>query len=142
MTFRLTPALFVVLLAGCASSEPQNVSYAPVAAQPMTMQAAPLPPPSLPVGEPAPSSSFHATAPAGAQMSTAPMGASMSAMPTEEPLPGSAEAPLENTPAIPATEADIAAGVPTGATNCSTVDGVTLCDAPYDPAVDATHNTN
>lgn len=141
MPFRLTPALFLVLLAGCTSSEPQNVSYAPLAAQP-SMQAATLPPPSLPEGEPAPSSSFHAAAPAGGQMSTAPMGTSMSAMPTEEPLPGSADAPLANAPAIPATEADVAAGVPAGATNCSTVDGVTLCDAPFDPAVDATHNTN
>ncbi|MEQ1942845.1 hypothetical protein ABMA32_10550 [Mesorhizobium sp. VNQ89] len=75
-------------------------------------------------------------------MSKEPMETSMSAMPTEEPLPGSPEAPLANAPALPATEADIAAGVPAGATNCSTLDGVTLCDAPYDPAVDATHNTN
>lgn len=133
MPFRLTPALLVILLAGCTSSEPQNVSYAPLATQPVAMQPAPLPSPSMPQGD---------TAQTSGSLPAATATASMSAWPTEDSLPAAPDAPMVDGQAIPATEPDIAAGVPAGATNCSTVDGVTLCDAPYDPAVDATRNTN
>ncbi|MBX3580755.1 MAG: hypothetical protein KF810_02510 [Rhizobiaceae bacterium] len=133
MTFRLTPALSIILLAGCTSSEPQNVSYAPVAAQPTQMQQAPLPPPSMPT---------VTSEPASGTVPLAPASALMTAAPAETSLPVSPEAPAANTPTVPASDADIAAGVPEGATNCSTVDGVTLCDAPFDPVVDATQNTN
>ena len=40
MTFRLTPVLCVLMLAGCASSEPQSVSYAPPPVQSMSVPAA------------------------------------------------------------------------------------------------------
>jgi len=86
----------ILLLAGCASSEPKNVSYAPIPT------AAPA------VSTPAPEA----------------VAAPSAAYPLAEPSP-----PGEP---IPANESDLAAGVPEGATNCSTVDGVTLCDAPAD----------
>ena len=139
MTFRLTPALSILILAGCASSEPQNVSYAPLAAQPMTMQAATLPPPSLPEGNSAAMSSSLSSGHATTPMPTAPTDASM---PPQDVSPAATDTLAVQGEPLPPSEADIAAGVPTDATNCSTVDGVTLCDAPFDPVVDATHNTN
>jgi len=47
----------------------------------------------------------------------------------------------------PGEAAAEAVAVPPGATNCSTVDGVTLCDAPTDasaedPGTDDPYNTN
>jgi len=139
MTFRMTPALSILLLAGCASSEPQNVSYAPLAAQPMKMQAAPLPAPSLPEGNSAAMSSSLSSDHATTSMPTEPTGAST---PPQDTLPAATDTLAVQGQPVPPSEADIAAGVPTDATNCSTVDGVTLCDAPFDPVVDATHNTN
>lgn len=104
MTFRLTPVLCVLMLAGCASSEPQNVSYAPPPVQSMSVPAA-----------------------------------------SSEPLPALAPppAPFAQDPASP-LDGDAApqAALPPGATNCSTVDEVTLCDAPSDPQVDETPYTN
>lgn len=140
MTFRLTPALCILFLAGCASSEPQNASYAPAAVQPTTMQSATLPPPSSPVVNPAYAAGSQ-PAPATSQPVPA-FPASVSAAPAETSLSAVPEEPRANSEPIPASEADIAAGVPADATNCSTVDGVTLCDAPFDPNADATHNTN
>ena len=92
----------ILLLAGCASSEPKNVSYAPLPGAAPSVQAAPSMAPSMPVSN--------------------PVTASSAAYPLAQPSPFGE--------AIPANESDIAAGVPEGATNCSTVDGVTLCDAP------------
>lgn len=105
MTLRLTPALCVLMLAGCASSsEQQNVSYTPSPAQTMRMPAAP-----------------------------------------SEPLPAPAPppAPFAQDPASP-LDGDAAqqAALPPGATNCRTVDEVTLCDAAHDPLVEETHYTN
>jgi len=99
MLFRL---MTILLLAGCAASEPKNVSYAPLPAAAPSVQAAP------PMAPPIPASDAVA--------------ASSAANPLAETSPFGE--------AIPANESDIAAGVPEGATNCSTVDGVTLCDAP------------
>jgi hypothetical protein len=91
MPLRLTPALCILLLAGCTSSEPQNVSYAPVVEQPATVVGAP-------------------TVPAAYdQMGQTPQGV---------------------------------AGPAVLQPGCSTVDNVTLCDAPSDPSVDETHYTN
>jgi len=98
---RLLVVLSVLLLEGCAASEPKNVSFAPVTAATAPMQAGPALAPS-------------AQAPGAA----ASMLSSPEAMPQGQ--------------TTPASEADIAAGVPSNATNCSTVDGVTLCDAPAD----------
>jgi len=92
----------ILLLAGCASSEPKNVSYAPLPAAAPSVQAAPPMTTSMPASN--------------------AVAASSAAYPLAETSP-----PGEP---IPANESDIAAGVPEGATNCSTVDGVTLCDAP------------
>lgn len=92
----------ILLLAGCAASEPKNVSYAPLPAAAPSVQAAPPRALATPASDAvAASSAVYPLA------ETSPFG---------EP--------------IPANAADIAAGVPAGATNCSTVDGVTLCDAP------------
>ncbi|MBL8576047.1 MAG: hypothetical protein JNK47_02380 [Mesorhizobium sp.] len=132
MTFRLTPALSILLLAGCASSEPQNVSYAPLAAQ-SSMQAATLPRPSFPAGE---------SGPAPATFPPSPAIASRSAVTSDASLATPTVAPSVYRQATPASEADIAAGVPADATNCTTTDGVTLCDAPFDPVVDATQYSN
>ena len=91
MPLRLTPALCILLLAGCTSSEPQNVSYAPVVEQPATVVGAP-------------------TVPAAYDQ----MGQ------TQQGVAG---------PAVLQP-------------SCSTVDNVTLCDAPADPGVDDTLYTN
>lgn len=93
MPFRLTPALCVLVLTGCATPEPQNVAYAPSAAF------MPAPPP---VGPSVPALHDQPANVATDDMSAAPA-----------PQPG-----------------------------CSTVDGVTLCDAPYDPDADDTLYTN
>jgi hypothetical protein len=117
MTFRLTPALCLFLLAGCQSSEPQNASYAPVAATP-SMQAAPLPAPALPASD---------ARLARVPLPAAPATTSMSANPAEPSAPSAYE------PSIPGAAAtEPPAALPPGAANCSTVDGVTLCDAPAD----------
>lgn len=91
MLLRLTPGLCILLLAGCTSSEPQNVSYAPVVQEPAAVVGAPTVPAAYDQAEQAP---LDVAGPAALQ-------------------PG-----------------------------CSTVDNVTLCDAPYDPSVDETLHTN
>ena len=92
MILRPMPALCVFLLAGCTSSEPQNVHYAPVVQEPPTVVGAPTVPAAYDQAGQAPPSGT--AGPAALQ-------------------PG-----------------------------CSTVDNVTLCDAPADPSVDETHYTN
>jgi hypothetical protein len=92
----------ILLLAGCAASEPKNVSYARLPAAAPSVQAGPPMAPSMQASDAMAASS--ATNPLA---ETSPFGDTMHA-----------------------NESEIAAGVPEGATNCSTVDGVTLCDAP------------
>jgi hypothetical protein len=109
MPLRLMSVLCVLLLSGCTSSEPQNASYAPLAAEP-SLQAAPP--------------KAHAASPAP----------ELQNQPTVFPPSDLAELPQSDTAAT--------AVLPPGATNCSTVDGVTLCDAPAesgadDPSADA-----
>lgn len=91
MPLRLTPALCILILAGCTSSEPQNAHYAPVVQEPVAVAGAP-------------------TVPAAYdQVGQAPQAV---------------------------------AGPPAVQPGCSTVDNVTLCDAPSDPSVDETQYTN
>jgi hypothetical protein len=105
MPLRLIPALCIVLLAGCTSSEPQNASYAPLAAAP-SLQATPAAaPPASPASEP-------------------------QNQPTAFPSSDAAGLLQADTAAAPVLTSD--------GTKCSTVDGVTLCDAPADSGTDDT----
>jgi hypothetical protein len=113
MPFRLMPALCILLLAGCASSEPQDASYASVSATP--------PPQSAPV---ALAPALHATHAAHA------------VLPAPQPQNQPTEFPPSDPAGAPQADAAATAVLPPGATNCSTVDGVTLCDAPSDSIAD------
>jgi len=127
MQLRLMSVIGILLLAGCASSEPQNVSYAPLAAAVPAAPAAGVvaPPPidaaRMPVASAAP---LSAASPASLN-APAPVDASAPVVP---------KALQDQTGLMPPTGdgAVPAAVLPPGATNCSTVDGVTLCDAPAD----------
>lgn len=112
MPFRLILALCLLILAGCTSSEPQKASYAPASAAP-PQQSAPIAaaPPALQAAPVA-----HAVSPAQLLQNQP------TALPPSDPA---------GTP-----QADTTAVLPPGATNCSTVDGVTLCDAPADSGAD------
>ena len=92
MILRPMSALCILILAGCTSSEPQTVTYAP-----LVDAAAPMP---APLPDPAPHDQAGQFPPGDAELATAYQ-------------PG-----------------------------CSTVDNVTLCDAPADPSVDDTLYTN
>jgi len=136
MTLRLTPALCILVLAGCTSSEPHNASYAPLPDQaapaPMTMP----PPPPAPAlqGQPG---QFPVNG-----IATAPQPApALQGQPGQVPVNGIAipppgPAPQGQVGQIP--QDGIAAATP----GCHTVDNVTLCDAPSDPSVDETQYTN
>ena len=102
MPLRLIPALCIVLLAGCTSSEPQNASYAPLAAAP-SLQATPA---------------------------AAPPASELQNQPTAFPSSDAAGLLQADTAATPVLTSD--------ATKCSTVDGVTLCDAPAGSGTDDT----
>ncbi len=119
MPRRPISVLFVLLLAGCASSEPENVSYAPLATAPVP-QAVQTAPTQVPQAAPPPS--LQAAAPA------VPMAPAQPELPDQP-----AALPPPDMAGLPATETQPAANLPPGATNCSTVDGVTLCDAAVDP---------
>ena len=120
MPLRLMPALCVLLLAGCTSSEPQNASYAPLATAP-SLQAAPV----------AAAPALQATPTVVPAISPV---SELQSQPTAFPPPDSTGLPRADTAS--------AAILPPGATNCSTVDGVTLCDAPADPSTDDAQYTN
>lgn len=120
MPLRLMPALSVLLLAGCTSSEPQNAAYAPLAPAP-SMQAAPV-----------------ASAPA---LQAAPA-VTPAAPPVPELQSQQTAFPPSDPAGLPQADTAAAAILPPGATNCSTVDGVTLCDAPADPSTDDAQYTN
>lgn len=150
MTFRLTPALCIFVLAGCTSSEPRNVSYAPA---PLVEAAAPgpmdmPPPPPAPAMAPALQGQAGPFPANGIATPAPPQGPAP--VTSLEPAPVSASGPAlyGQTGQMPSGEAaSPAAALPPGATNCSTVDGVTLCDAPADAGIDDTgtddaYNTN
>lgn len=63
MTLRLTSALCILFLAGCTSSEPQNISHVPAIEETATMPS-PLPPvaydPAIPEGDTAAAASLQA----------------------------------------------------------------------------------
>jgi len=122
MPFRLMFALCLLVLAGCTSSEPQKASYAPLPNAP-SPQAAPV--------ATAPS---HQAAPVGAAQS---LQAAPAVVPTVSTVPElqtepTAAFPPSDPAVLPQTDPAAAAVLPPGASNCSTVDGVTLCDAPAD----------
>ncbi|HEY6629973.1 MAG TPA: hypothetical protein VIZ90_00840 [Rhizobiaceae bacterium] len=130
MTFRLTSALCILVLAGCTSSEPQNASYAPA-----TEQAAPMHMP-----PPAPALQGQAgQLPVNGVADTAP--------PTAPLLQGQAgQFPpngIATPPMAPALQGQAGQFPPNGIATpgCHTVDNVTLCDVPADPTVDETHYT-
>lgn len=110
MILRLTPALCILALAGCSTPEPQNVSYAPGPAS-----VAPLPAPVMP--GPINSPPLQA---APVQSGAMP--------PTPAPLLQSPTLQGQTSPAGLGefAEAPSLQYTPT----CSTVDNVTLCDAP------------
>lgn len=114
MPFRLMLALFFLVLAGCTSSEPQKASYAPHAVRP-SPQAAPV-----------------AAAPTPQVANVTP---AMPPVPELQNQPASGFPPSDKA-GSPQADPAAAAAIPPGATNCSTVDGVTLCDAPTDSGVD------
>ncbi|NGN40779.1 hypothetical protein G6N74_06855 [Mesorhizobium sp. CGMCC 1.15528] len=125
MKNRLLPALFcpvisAIFLAGCTSSEPQDLGYSPAAASTSQINAASenLPAPSLA----APSPANAMPAPAAAQPEDAN---SVVGFPSPPPCPdpdGCAPKPV--------------------ASACRTVGNVTTCDAPRDPSADDTRYTN
>jgi hypothetical protein len=132
MTLRLMLALSILVLAGCASSEPQNVSYAPA---PLVEAAAPAPvhmppPPTAPAlqGQAGPFPANGIATPATPQ-GPAPVT-------SLEPAPVSSSGPTLYGQTGQPGEAAAAPAVPPGATNCSTVDGVTLCDAPAEVGIE------
>ena len=113
MPFRLMFALCLLVLAGCSTSEPQKASYAPLPTAP-SPQATPV-----------------AAAPAlQAAPALTPTVSTQPELQNQPTVPPSDSAGL--IPADPVAEAVL----PPGATNCSTVDGVTLCDAPAGSGVD------
>lgn len=137
MILRLMSAACILVLAGCTSSEPQNASYAPAprleATAPVTM---PPPPPAL---APAPALQGQAGPfPAnGIATPASPQGPAP--VTSLEPAPVSAPGPAlyGQTGQAPLGEAMApAVALPPGATNCSTVDGVTLCDAPAEAGIE------
>ncbi len=149
---RLMSAL-CVLLVGCASSEPQNVSYA----QPDT--AAPVAPATAAPGAPATAApvapAVGVVAPPGLDAASVPVVATAPVTPAasaasqavvDAPGPAIPTAVQDQTGLVAPTGdgAVPVAGIPPGATNCSTVDGVTLCDAPAtsSEAADDSHHTN
>ena len=111
MPFRLMPALCVLLLAGCASSEPQNASYAP-ACRRRRVRCRPR------------------RAAQRCQLALRPcrllrsVAMSFYRPQTGRVLPNEAD----DTPPQPVA--------PAQRHHCSTVDGVTLCDAPADSGTD------
>jgi len=116
MTYRLTPALLAILLAGCSTPEPQNVSYAPVATS-----VAPLPPPAQPGAAPVYGQSVQ---PAYGQ----------TAQPTAPAVYGQPGQPALNGQAMQSPPGEFAQAPAFQHTpTCNTVDGVTLCDAAVDP---------
>lgn len=133
MTLRLMPALSILVLAGCTSSEPQNASYAPA---PLVEAAAPAPMP-MPPPPPAPQGQTAAFPANGIATPASPPGPAP--VTSLEPAPVSAPGPAlyGQTGQMPPGEAMApAAALPPGATNCSTVDGVTLCDAPAEAGIE------
>jgi len=138
----------LLLLVGCASSEPQNASYAALpAAAPVAPAVGVVAPPPLeaapmPVASAAPMTSPAPIASPASLNAPAPVGASAPVIP---------KALQDETGLLPPTSNGAATEpvLPPGATNCSTVDGVTLCDAPADAITtdpitssDDAYNTN
>lgn len=101
MPLRPMSALCILLLAGCASSEPKNEYYASPAGEAAALQGAP------------PAETPHVTT-----------------LPAPASYDQSGQLPVG-----PAAPAALQPG-------CSTVDNVTLCDAPADPSGDDTLHTN
>lgn len=127
MIYRLTLALLAILLAGCSTPEPQNVSYAPVATS-----AAPLTPPAQPGAAPIYGQSVQ---PAYGQ----------SAQPTATAVYGQPGQPVQalNGQATQSPPEEFAEAPPFQHTpTCSTANGVTLCDAAVDPNEPDTLYTN
>jgi len=135
MKNRLLPALFfaiisAILLAGCTSSEPQDLAYSPAPPAASTSQAdaasESLAPPGLAVQSQANAIPAPTTAhPAGnipADINTVAGFPSPPACPGETGPAGCAPKPV--------------------ASACRTVGNVTTCDAPRDPMADETHYTN
>jgi hypothetical protein len=116
MTLRLMPALCILLLAGCTSSEPQKASYAPL------VEEAPAPMP-MPAPPPAPALQ--------SQAGQFPVNGGIATPRSNPALQGEAEQITASGIAAPALQP-----------GCNTVDNVTLCDVPADPSVDDTHYTN
>lgn len=149
------PVLCILLLAGCASSEPQNASYAPLpheaAPGPMTMPPPPPAPAQTVQGhQPAP---FPANGIAAARppvqtlqgpAGQGPAGQGMAGqMPAGQVPAGQFPANgIATPPPAPALQGQPEQVPPNGMAlvtpGCRTVDDVTLCDVPYEPDANGT----
>ena len=124
MKHLFVPALLGLAMAGCTSSEPQNLAGAPVAEMA-------LPAPATP--------SFNATNPSAFPPAYDRQPAL--AAPTA-PTPAARTTSVAGFPPPPACDPGAECAAPARVKKCRTVGSVTTCDVPPDPATDSTRYTN